>query len=227
MARDPSQSLPLRDDPRLKQGDVDTLVRWIEAGVPRGADSDVAASPAVATGWLHPDGRPPDAVVTLPTITVRANGAVPYIRQLIKIPYPNDKWISALQVRAGNNRLLHHMGITEVSLPDGVTPEQLRDLDSVAATIGAPSGGLQVEKVVVPDPTIPGNYDMLGVYTPGTTFESYGAGNGKLLKGGSNVYLNFNIHYTTTGREETDRSSSRCGSSRRRRSTCSIARPLR
>jgi hypothetical protein len=47
---------------------------------------------------------------------------------------------------------------------------------------------------------------MLGVYTPGTTFESYGDGNGKLLKGGKNMYINFNIHYTTTGREEIDRS---------------------
>jgi hypothetical protein len=47
---------------------------------------------------------------------------------------------------------------------------------------------------------------MVGVYTPGTTFESYEAGFGKLLKGGKNVYLNFNIHYTTSGREETDES---------------------
>jgi hypothetical protein len=45
---------------------------------------------------------------------------------------------------------------------------------------------------------------MVGVYTPGTTFESYPAGYGKLLKGGDDLYLNFNIHYTTSGREESD-----------------------
>jgi len=47
---------------------------------------------------------------------------------------------------------------------------------------------------------------MLGVYTPGTTFEMYGDGSAKLLKGGRNLYLNFNIHYQTTGKPERDRS---------------------
>ena len=47
---------------------------------------------------------------------------------------------------------------------------------------------------------------MLGVYTPGTTFEMYGDDNAKLLKGGKNLYLNFNIHYQTTGKPEKDRS---------------------
>ena len=56
---------------------------------------------------------------------------------------------------------------------------------------------------------------MLGVYTPGTTFEMYGDGTAKLLKGGKNLYLNFNIHYQTTGKPEKDRSMHRAfGSSR-------------
>ena len=152
-------------------------------------------------GWLHPDDRPPDAVVSLPKFTVRANGTIPYIQRLIKVPYQDDKWISALQVRAGNTVLLHHMGITEVALPDGVTPEVLDVMDTVASQIGAPSGKLQIQQRVVADPANPEAYDMLGVYTPGTTFETYGEGNGKLLKSGKNVYLNFNIHYTTTDRE--------------------------
>ena len=59
---------------------------------------------------------------------------------------------------------------------------------------------------VVLDADNPATYDMLGVYTPGTTYESYGAGNGKLLKGGKNLYINFNVHYTTTGKPEKDRS---------------------
>jgi hypothetical protein len=44
------------------------------------------------------------------------------------------------------------------------------------------------------------------VYVPGTTFEMYGDGSAKLLKGGENLYLNFNIHYQTTGKPEKDRS---------------------
>ena len=58
---------------------------------------------------------------------------------------------------------------------------------------------------MVADPTNPGAYDMLGVSTPGTTFETYGERNGKLLKGSKNVYLNFNVHHRPRGdRPETD-----------------------
>jgi hypothetical protein len=135
-----------------------------------------------------------------------ANGTVPYQERLIKLPFEDDHWLYAIEVRAGNPRVLHHMGITEVRLPDGMAPDNLSALDSIARRIGAPSGRILVEKPAVEDPQHPGSYDMVGVYTPGTTFESYGAGFGKLLKGGKNVYLNFNIHYTTSGREETDMS---------------------
>ena len=199
-----TQSLPMKNDPRMTPEDIGKILAWIEAGTPRGGDADLPPQPVYKGGWLHPDDRPPDAVVSLPKFTVRANGTIPYIQRLIKVPYQDDKWISALQVRAGNTVLLHHMGITEVALPDGVTPEVLDVMDTVASQIGAPSGKLQIQQPVVADPANPEAYDMLGVYTPGTTFETYGEGNGKLLKGGKNVYLNFNIHYTTTGREETD-----------------------
>jgi hypothetical protein len=47
---------------------------------------------------------------------------------------------------------------------------------------------------------------MLGVYTPGASFEMYGDGAAKLLKGGKDFYLNCNVHYQTTGRPEKDRS---------------------
>ena len=43
---------------------------------------------------------------------------------------------------------------------------------------------------------------------PGTTFEMYGDDTAKLLKGGKNLYLNFNIHYQPPGsRRRTGRAS--------------------
>jgi hypothetical protein len=203
---DSTQSLPMKNDSRLSIEDISKILTWIEAGTPRGGDDDDNPSPLPVhkSGWLHPDNRPPDAVVSLPKFSVPANGTLPYIQRLVRVPYESDKWISALEVRAGNSQLLHHMGITEVSLPEGITPEMLDVMDIFASQIGAPSSKLQVQQPVVIDPANPGVYDMLGVYTPGTTFETYSENNGKVLKGGKNVYLNFNIHYTTTGREETD-----------------------
>jgi hypothetical protein len=199
---DSAQSLPMKNDPRMTPEDIGKILEWIKADAPRGRDADPPPKPLYKGDWLHPDDRPPDWVASLPKFTVPPNGVIPYIRQLVKVPYEDDKWISALQVRAGNTVLVHHMGITEVALPDGITPQVLDVMDTLASQIGGSSSNFQ--QPAVADPTNPGAYDMLGVSTPGTTFESYGEGNGKLLKGGKNVYLDFNIHYTTTGREETD-----------------------
>jgi mono/diheme cytochrome c family protein len=201
---DPAHSLPMQNDPRLPPEDIATILAWVEAGAPAGEQTGVTRPSAWKDGWLHPQNRPPDAVVSLPKFTVTPNGTVPYIQRLIKVPYRSDRWITAMQVHAGNNVLLHHMGITEVSLPDVVKPEMLDAMDTMAGQIGAPSAKFQIQRPVVDDPVYPGVYDMLGVYTPGTTFEAYGDGNAKLLRGGDNLYINFNIHYTTTGREEND-----------------------
>jgi hypothetical protein len=203
---DPERSVKFRNDPRLSQQDIDTLVGWVNSGAVKGNDADLPPMPTFTQGWLHPQGLAPDAVVALPEFTVRATGEVPYIQRLIKVPYLDDKWIVAMQVRADNLALLHHMGITEVKLPDGIRPEDLNAFATVASQLGLPNGALDTAQVAVADPADPEAYDMFGVYTPGTTFEMYRDGSARLLKGGKNLYINFNIHYTTTGKLERDRS---------------------
>jgi hypothetical protein len=202
---DPEYSVKFRNDSRLSRQDIDTLVAWVDSGTVRGTDAEPPA-PAVTQGWLHPKGLAPDAVVALPEFSVRATGEVPYIQRLIKVPYAQDKWIVAMQVRPGNRELLHHMGITEVTLPEGIRPGDLNAFATIASQLGVPNGALDTAEPAVADPANPDAYDMLGVYTPGTTFEEYPDGTARLLKGGKNSYINFNIHYTTTGKPETDRS---------------------
>ncbi len=94
---DPDKSVKFRNDPRLSQQEIDTLVAWIDAGAPKG-DGAPPPLPAADQGWLHPGGAPPDLVVPLPTYHIPATGEVPYVRFLAKVPFPDDKWISAIQV---------------------------------------------------------------------------------------------------------------------------------
>jgi mono/diheme cytochrome c family protein len=200
---DPSRSVKFRNDPRLTQREIDALVAWVNAGAPRGNDADLPPTPSFPQGWRHPKGIAPDLVMTLPESQLPVEGEIPYLRYLVKVPLSEDKWISAMQVLPGNSAVVHHMAITELALADGVTPENIDKLDQVAKKLGF-SNGLNTHFAV----TAPGNgalYDMLGVYTPGTTFEMYADGSAKLLKGGKNLYLNFNIHYQTTGKLEKDR----------------------
>jgi hypothetical protein len=155
---------------------------------------------------LNPEGRAPDAVISLPSIHVEPTGEVPYIQQLVKVPAGEDRWIVAMQLLPGNRNLLHHMGITEVSLPEGMAPAQLNEFAAIARKYGIPDGSAVNTPPAVVDPINADAYDMLGVYTPGSTFEAFADDSGKLLKGGKNYYINFNIHYTTTGKPESDRS---------------------
>jgi hypothetical protein len=203
---DPSGSLEFRNDPRLHQRDIDTLVAWVNAGAPKGNDANLPALPKFSQGWLHPQGLAPDAVVSLPReFLVPASGEIPYLTYFAKVPFPEDKWIAASQTRPGNRAVVHHMAITEVALNDGVTPADLGALAILARQLGSP-GGLAGTHPAVTTPARPDVFDMLGVYTPGTTFEMYRNGCAKLLKGGANVYLDFNIHYQATGQPEKDQS---------------------
>ncbi len=160
--------------------------------------------PEHADRWAHPQGTPPDLVLSLPTIRVPANGEIPYSQQRVKIPGAHDRWVSAIQVLPGNYSLVHHMGITEVTLADGLSSDALDTFALAAAQIGMPDGVLAAQGSAVTDP-LDGADDMFAVYTPGTTFEMYRDGDAKLLKAGPNAYMNFNLHFTTTGRAETSR----------------------
>ena len=204
---DPAHSLKFRNDPRLSEPDIATLVAWVDGATPRGADKDLPPAPdQVGQQWLNPEGRPPDAVISLPTIHVEATGEVPYIQQLVKVPVTEDRWLVAMQLLPGNRNLLHHMGITEVTLPEGMRPEQVNEFAAIARKYGIPDSSATNIRPAVEDPTNAGTYDMLGVYTPGSIFEGFTDDSGKLLKAGKNNYINFNIHYTTTGKPESDRS---------------------
>jgi len=203
---DPDRSLKFRNDARLSHHDIDTLVAWVNAGAPKGNDADLPPIPKLEDGWMHPQGLKPDLVVSLPELVhLPATGELPYARLLVKVPFSDDRWVLASQTRPGNLAVVHHMAITEIALDDGVSPPVLDQLAGMARQMGLPNAMFGA-RPAVPAPSSPEVFDMLGLYTPGTTFEMYGGDTAKLLKGGKNMYFNFNMHYQTTGKLETDRS---------------------
>jgi hypothetical protein len=202
---DPNGSLKFRNDLRLSEKEIETLVAWVNAGAPKGNDADLPKAPSFPQDWSNAYGRPPDEIISLPEFAVPATGEIPYLKQMVKVPFPADKWVVAMQLRPGNRALVHHMAVTELALDDGVTPADLDKLAAVARQLGLPNVSVAARPAVA-DPANPVMYDMLSVYTPGTTAEVYQDSSAKLLKGGKNFYLNFNIHYQTTGKPEKDQS---------------------
>jgi len=200
---DPDHSVKFRNDPRLTQQEIDTIVSWVDAGAPKGSDADLPPLPKLPEGWLNPNGTSPDVVISMPEFDIPATGEIPYLRHLAKLPFTDDKWVTAMQVLPGNAAVVHHMAITEVALADGVTAENIDKLRQVARRLGF-ANGVNSTHFAVAGPGNSDVHDMLGVYTPGTTFESYGDDSAKLLRGGKNLYLNFNIHYQAIGQPEKD-----------------------
>ncbi len=203
---DPNGSLKFRNDARLSQHDIDTLAAWVNAGAPKGNDADLPSLPRFAQGWLHPKGIEPDLVISLPgEFQAPASGEIPYLRYMAEVPLSEDRWIAASQARPGNPALVHHMAITEMVLDNGISPAQQDPFALLARELGF-RNHLGSARPAVSSPSNPALFDMLGVYTPSATLEMYGDDSAKLLKGGKNLYINFNIHYQATGRPEKDRS---------------------
>ena len=203
---DPNASLKFRNDARLSQGDINTLVAWINAGTPKGDDADLPRVPEFVEGWSHPKGLKPDLVISLPgEFEVPAKGEIPYLRYFAKVPLTEDKWIVASQARPSNPAVVHHMAFTEEALDDGATPADMGPFALLARQLGF-ENDLTGPRPVVTAPSNPAVFDMLAVYTPGTTLEMYPEDSGKLLKAGKNLYINFNIHYQASGKPEKDRS---------------------
>jgi hypothetical protein len=195
---DPTRSLKFRNDPRLSQKDIDTIVAWVNGGAPKGNDADLRSWPKFEDGWTHPQGRKPDLIISLPAdMQLPAKGVIPYMRVWVKVPFSNDQWVVASQTRPSNAAVVHHMALTEIALPDGITPQVVEHFGLTSTAFESPA---------VTTPSIPKLSDMLSIYTPGSSLEIYKEGSGKLLRGGKNMYVVFNIHYQTTGKPETDRS---------------------
>ena len=196
---DPTASLPFKNDRRLSQDQVDTIVAWVDGGSPQGNVADLPAAPTFNDGWGHPTGRDPDVIIALPVeYEVPADGVTPYVTFTAKLPFEEDVFAEATESRPGNRAVVHHLLTTPglfdeppepgpVLRPDRTSrtsPEELRPTDVRTRSLG-----------------------NLTFYTPGNGFEQYPPGYGKRILGGPKAYVSFSMHYQPTGKPEKDRSS--------------------
>ena len=64
-----------KNDPRLTEKEIETIVAWVDAGAPKGDDKDLPAAPKFADGWTI--GKP-DAIFTMDEeFTIPADGTMP------------------------------------------------------------------------------------------------------------------------------------------------------
>jgi len=196
-----------RNDRSLSDSDKETLIKWANGGAPEGDPKDAPALPTFVDGWQL--GQP-DAVLPLPVdYKVPADGFVEYEYFQIPTNFTEDKWLEGLEVRPGNREVVHHV-IVSVRPPNAERrPTGFRASPGMAIPPGHSGGGAEPEgtpkrprgQSLFPAPERGGA--MIGGFAPGNQYLKLEPGAAILIRAGSTLVVQ--MHYTTNGKEVTDR----------------------
>lgn len=101
----------------MSKAKLQTLIHWIDNGAPRGDGEDdpleLLPTPDHSE-WILGE---PDFIVTGPANSIPRTGVLDYIYEDVELPFTEDKWIRAVQYRAGDESVLHHL-MTFVTAPE-------------------------------------------------------------------------------------------------------------
>ncbi len=189
------------NDKSLKQDDIDTIVKWVDAGAPQGDPKDAPAP----VQW--PDGGwqiKPDIIVEGPSYNVPAKSIVEW--QWIPVPtgFTKDTWVTSIEVLPEQIPVTHHICLSfRPHTPDvkyGVSvfnkPNIERDADGVEIKKDGPTAAQQQGAASFQAAVVGGAIEEC--YEPGrgpADFRPYGAA--KLIPAGTDVWVN--LHYTPNG----------------------------
>jgi mono/diheme cytochrome c family protein len=166
------------NDRRLPEADRDVLLAWVAAGAPAGDAAHAPMAPSYGAGWKIGE---PDLVIELPAVvTVPASGEVPYHDYVVDPGFTTDIWVRAAEAQPGNRDVVHHI-IVDYVIEDPLARRRL-ERDGLDSRVQGSLGG----------------------YVPGDEPLVLGDGLARLVPAGAKIH--FQMHYTPTGRIETDRS---------------------
>ena len=146
------------------------LVRWIDAGAPRGEGPDPLAD-SVAPGAEWPEG-PPDLVLTVPAFRVPATGVLDYLYPEVATGLTEDTWVRRVAMVPSHPAVTHH-AFAFLQPVDDAVPRLSED-----DWVGLYSPGVDV--------------------VTGGLADTSGGSAAMLVPKGATLYLQ--VHYTTIGR---------------------------
>ncbi|MBL9124617.1 MAG: redoxin domain-containing protein [Planctomycetaceae bacterium] len=96
------------NDCRLSDAERDVIHQWVAAGAPEGDPSKLPPAPTFVEGWQI--GQP-DQIIYMrdEPFDVPAEGTVPYQSFVVDPGWTEDKWIKAIEPKAGNPAVVHHV----------------------------------------------------------------------------------------------------------------------
>jgi mono/diheme cytochrome c family protein len=104
-----------KNDMSLSDDQIDTIVKWVDAGAPQGDPKDLPPAVPLITdnGWKgQRDGfGPPDLVVKSSEYTMPAEHQDVWYRPMSDIPLTEPRWVKMVEIRPTNlkaRKIIHH-----------------------------------------------------------------------------------------------------------------------
>jgi len=107
-----------KNDISLSDADINTIVRWVDAGAPQGDPKDTPPPLTFRpeTDWFI--GKPDLTITFDKEMTMYANGPDWWINKYANTGLTEDRWVKAMQIKPSNARIVHH-AVTTVIPPAG------------------------------------------------------------------------------------------------------------
>jgi mono/diheme cytochrome c family protein len=179
------------NDRRLSEAERESILRWVAAGAPQGNIKDLPPVPVFTENW---EIGKPDAVITMPEpYVVPASGVIAYQNFTVPTNFTEDKLIQAIEVRPGARSVVHHILVFVSGPRPNEAYTQILPPRPRRTQTGVTERSSKMADTLFAT-TAPGTNAM--VFQPGTAM--------RVPAGAS---IRFQIHYTTTGKAVSDRSS--------------------
>lgn len=178
----------------LTDQEKSTIFRWVANGAPKGDPKEMPATPEYPKGWTI--GTPDVVFEMQEDYKVPADDVIQYEYFYIPTNFKEPKWVQAIEVRPGNRNVVHHVLVRYKAKPDIQRAPVVKlnpDISSLPATTAGLRPALKDDVPV----------RLLATYAPGTNPQVFAPGTALRLEPGG--VLELQMHYTSAGQDETDR----------------------
>jgi hypothetical protein len=184
-----------KNDMSLSETQIDTIVRWVDAGAPQGDPKDLPPAKPLVTDneWqgVRDGFGPPDLVIRSSEYTMPAKHQDVWYRPMTDIPLTEPRWAKMVEIRPTNlkgRRILHH-AIAYLVLNN----------DPDAVNTGTANGGVRDFA------DLASRRPQLMEWAIGKGYDLFREGTGKLLLPGEKISWDQHLHAVgeeiTTGSE--------------------------